>query len=258
MSRNPIFGTSRSAICTTLVFAAVMFFTGCSKTETTASSRTTSSQSGVESVLQQKIAEADNTNDAVSQNGSVTTAPVTPASVPVQDAVQNVASLNDVPVTVSVIPETIAPTITAKNAFGETISAPIAAPQSQERVKPVRPSSESVSVDVDLTALSSTMVYSEVLNIMQAPETYIGKTVKMNGIFSYYHDEKTNKYYFGCIIQDATACCAQGIEFILTNDYIYPEDYPQEGEIVTVAGEFMTYEEDGFTYFTLKNSTLLV
>ena len=118
--------------------------------------------------------------------------------------------------------------------------------------------SENVSVDVDLTALSSTMVYSEVLNIMTYPQTYVGKTVKMRGIFSYYHDEQTDQYYFGCIIQDATACCAQGIEFILTDDYLFPDDYPTEGEIVTVAGEFDIYKENGLDYFTLRNSKLLV
>ena len=37
---------------------------------------------------------------------------------------------------------------------------------------------------VDLTALSSTMVYAEVFAMMSSPEDYVGKTVKMQGIFS--------------------------------------------------------------------------
>ena len=36
-------------------------------------------------------------------------------------------------------------------------------------------------IDVDLTKLSSTMVYSEVYNMMYTPDDYIGKTVKMKG-----------------------------------------------------------------------------
>ena len=59
-------------------------------------------------------------------------------------------------------------------------------------------------IDVDLTALSSTMVYSEVYNMMTSPEDYIGKTVKMKGMYSVYHDESTDKYCFACIIKDAT------------------------------------------------------
>ena len=231
---------SFSAICVLTLVA----LWGCSKNESAASKvqKTTAiPQSSVESVLQQRMAEADANNTAsVAQVAASTT---------VQNDVQ-VAPL----------------TIVAKNAFGEPISAqippsntasaetasPVPAHKAPEPIK-----SESVSVDVDLTALSSTMVYSEVLNIMTAPETYIGKTLKMKGYFGYYHDEKTDKYYFACMIPDATACCAQGIEFILTDDYLFPDDYPKEGEIVTVAGEFMTYEEDGSTYFTLKDSKLL-
>ena len=233
---------------------ALVALCGCSKNENVATTRTTSSQSSVESILQQRMAEADANNTANAAQVTIT---------PVQNDAQNVANAQNVtqdsaanaaPVATAPVQDVVQDaSVVAKNAFGKTISAQ----DTTTRIKPERPASKSVSVDVDLTALSSTMVYSEVLNIMTAPETYIGKTVKMNGIFAYYHNEINNQYYFGCIIQDATACCSQGIEFILTDDYIFPDDYPEEGDIVTVAGEFMTYEEDGFTYFTLKDSKLL-
>ncbi|MBQ6196772.1 MAG: hypothetical protein IJK47_05020 [Lachnospiraceae bacterium] len=109
-------------------------------------------------------------------------------------------------------------------------------------------------VDVDLTKLSSTMVYSEVYNMMVSPEKYIGKTVKMKGLFAYYHDEAADIYYFACIIQDATACCAQGIEFVLTEDYTYPDDYPEVNEEICVVGVFDTYQEGDYTYCTLRNA----
>lgn len=112
-------------------------------------------------------------------------------------------------------------------------------------------------VDVDLTMLSSTMVYSEVYNMMVIPEDYIGKTVKMEGTFAYDYDESTDTYYFACIVQDATACCSQGIEFVLTDDYSYPEDYPEAGGSITVVGVFDTYQEGENTYCTLKNAELL-
>ncbi len=113
------------------------------------------------------------------------------------------------------------------------------------------------SIEVDLTQLSSTMVYSEVYNMMMAPEEYLGKTVKMKGLYSRFHDAMTEKDYTACIVQDATACCAQGIEFVLTPDYRYPEDYPEENEEITVAGEFSLYQEGEYTYFTLKDARLL-
>ncbi|MBQ9200213.1 MAG: hypothetical protein IJ141_08550 [Lachnospiraceae bacterium] len=111
-------------------------------------------------------------------------------------------------------------------------------------------------IDIDLTTLSSTMVYSEVYNMMTEPDGYMGKTIKMSGPFAVYIDDVKNKTYFACIIQDATACCSQGIEFQLDGDYSYPEDYPEVNDIVTVTGTFSTYEEDGYMYVTLLNAKM--
>ena len=111
--------------------------------------------------------------------------------------------------------------------------------------------------DVDLTKLSSTMVYSEVYNMMYTPNDYIGKTVKMKGQFSYYEDPETKAQYFACIIADATACCSQGLEFILSGEHTYPNDYPEVDSEITVTGTFETYKENGSQYCRLKNATLI-
>lgn len=113
------------------------------------------------------------------------------------------------------------------------------------------------TIDVDLTELSSTMVYSEVYNMMSSPKDYIGKTVKMNGQFALYHDEATDNYYYACVIADATACCSQGIEFELTDDYTYPDDYPEVGGDICVMGVFDTYKEGDNTYCTLRNAKIV-
>ena len=110
------------------------------------------------------------------------------------------------------------------------------------------------NIDVDLTQLSSTMVYSEVYNMMMKPDDYLGKTVKMSGQSASYHDEASNKYYYACVIQDATACCSQGIEYCLDSSFKSPEDYPEDGSEVTLVGVFDTYYEDGYRYMTLRNS----
>lgn len=111
-------------------------------------------------------------------------------------------------------------------------------------------------IDIDLTNASATVVYSEVYDMMYFPENYVGKTIKMDGLFTYYYDEAMDKYYFACIIMDATACCSQGIEFELTDDYVYPDDYPEDGGDICVVGTFDTYEEDGFTYCVLRDARL--
>ncbi|MCR5501100.1 MAG: hypothetical protein K6F31_11995 [Acetatifactor sp.] len=112
------------------------------------------------------------------------------------------------------------------------------------------------TIDVDLTKLSSTMVYSEVYNMMYNAPDYVGKVVKMRGLYSLYYDEGTGKYYHACIIQDATACCAQGIEFELTEDYRFPEDYPEVNDEVCVTGTFDIYYEGQYQYVTLRGATL--
>lgn len=112
-------------------------------------------------------------------------------------------------------------------------------------------------VDVDLTALSSTMVYSQVYNMMFYPENFIGKTIRMEGIYTEYFDQATGKRYLACFIMDATQCCSQGVEFELTSDYSYPDDYPTEGDTVVVQGVFDVYEEEGANYCTLRNSEII-
>lgn len=123
--------------------------------------------------------------------------------------------------------------------------------QLQDAADAAENSSKAEGIDVDLTALSSTMVYSEVYNMMADPKSYLGKTVKMKGITAIYHDETDNNDYYACIVQDATACCAQGIEFQLENG-----DYPPADKEITVVGTFSTYEIEGYEYFTLKNAVM--
>lgn len=108
-------------------------------------------------------------------------------------------------------------------------------------------------IDYDLSQMSSNTVYAEVLGMVYEPDRYRGKTIKMKGAFAVYHDETTDKYYFACIIQDATACCAQGIEFSLKGDYKYPE----EGAEITVVGIFDTYEEGEQMYLILNDASFV-
>jgi len=103
----------------------------------------------------------------------------------------------------------------------------------------------SAGVDIDLTKMSSTMVYSEVYSMLMSPDDYIGKTIKMTG-----------DKYFACVIQDATACCWQGMEFVLVDEYEYPNDYPELGEEITVTGVFDTYLEGKFRYCTVRDAVL--
>ena len=133
-------------------------------------------------------------------------------------------------------------------------------PETPEGSEPSQPSAG--KVDVDLTVLSSTMVYSEVYNMLyNDPAHYLGKTVKAKGTFSIYQLVtdgvlQPDPVSYACIISDAAACCAEGMEFVLEGDLTYPDDYPELGTEITVIGEFQPYEENGMTRYHLVNARL--
>ena len=153
---------------------------------------------------------------------------------------------------------TAAPTDASEIAQTEATNVPVESAALTETTQAF----ESAGIDIDLTALSSTMVYSEVYNMMVTPENYIGKTVKMRGQLEIAQpldadgNPDPQRIYFSCIIADATACCAQGIEFVLAGEHKYPEDYPQPGAEITVSGTVRTYEEDGYIYGQLYDAEM--
>lgn len=114
-------------------------------------------------------------------------------------------------------------------------------------------------VDYDLTQMSSDMVYGTVYQMMIEPKEYEGKKFRIDGNFYASYYKKTKKYYFYCVIKDATACCAQGLEFVWKDGtHIYPDDYPKENAKIVVEGTFETYKEKGDKnlYYRLSNATL--
>ena len=64
----------------------------------------------------------------------------------------------------------------------------------------------------------------------------------------------TDQTYHSVLIADATACCAQGLEYVLADaDAAYPESDAE----VTVTGKFELYEELGMMYCRLKDATIV-
>lgn len=98
-------------------------------------------------------------------------------------------------------------------------------------------------------------VYAQVYDMVNNGDNYLGKTVKAKGPFSYFH-ESDGREFFAVIISDATACCSQGIEFVLDGDYSYPDDYPAIGTEITVVGKFNYYKEGFYTYCQLTDATM--
>lgn len=109
------------------------------------------------------------------------------------------------------------------------------------------------TVDVDLSSLSGNMMYSQVYDMIYNPDQYLGKTVRICAPVNRFADEETGREHCVCIIQDATACCTQGIEF----ETVDPNaSVPQDGDTVLVSGTFDTYMNGPFLYCVLRDAVL--
>lgn len=107
---------------------------------------------------------------------------------------------------------------------------------------------------VDLTQLSSTMVYAEVYHMMMEPELYLGKTIIMRGTYASNYYDLLDQHYHFVVITDALACCAQGIEFVWGDRK--PGEYPQENAEIEVSGVFKSYQEEEYLYFYVEADTV--
>lgn len=109
-------------------------------------------------------------------------------------------------------------------------------------------------VDLDMTALSDTVAFSLVYDMLDYPENYMGQKIRVKGGFSYYQDPDTMQEYFAATVSDATACCAEGIEFVWSGEHSYPQDYPPLYTEITVTGIFSTYYEEDRMYIQLQDA----
>lgn len=108
-------------------------------------------------------------------------------------------------------------------------------------------------VDIDLTQLSATMVFAEVAAMVRTPEDYLGKRVQMAGPLAVYEANPALgiDYFYTVVIQDATACCQQGMEFI------WPEGtLPEAGTGLVVTGTFAEYDCGGLPSYHIVADTV--
>ena len=102
----------------------------------------------------------------------------------------------------------------------------------------------------DLTKLSSILAYAEITNINKNPEKYLGRKIKMSGI--YFYEPVDEQVYHYLVAEDA--CCYEVVEFMLAADAAYPEIY----EAFTISGVYSSYDELDNTYYYLAADTLTV
>lgn len=93
-------------------------------------------------------------------------------------------------------------------------------------------------IDYDLTEMNSDMIYATVFMVVQDPESYAGKTFKIYGNSYTFPTTEGKSMTHYCLIKDALACCAQGLEFISSSS---DEKYPDDGDEIVVTGTLESY-----------------
>ena len=111
-------------------------------------------------------------------------------------------------------------------------------------------------LDLDLSKMSNTVVYAEINNIQEDPSKYLGKTIRLRGLYAYYREPSTGVSYYACVIPDATACCMQGLEFVPAAEPQDPDNYLEDSTDITVTGRLEVYVEGSITYPHLVNASV--
>ena len=98
---------------------------------------------------------------------------------------------------------------------------------------------------VDLTAMNEQMRYAYLYDIINDPDRYIGKRIRLSGEYQNGYDDDMQDYYHLCLVYDPTACCALSVEFIKGGNV---PDYPEPGTGIVIEGVLDSYSVAGRIY----------
>ena len=141
----------------------------------------------------------------------------------------------------------------------QSLEEPVRTPNDLNQREALPPPQKSGKIDVDLTKMNANMIYSYIFEMVVDPDSYTGKTIKVNGFFYTVVDDDTGERYFAVIIPDALACCKQGMEFKWLGEHSYPDDYPLEDQEITITGTYRTDIMEGdISYSYLEVSELSI
>ena len=113
-------------------------------------------------------------------------------------------------------------------------------------------------IDIDLTAMSDTMVYAALLNIMRTPDNHLGRTIRISGTYQSFFWDITGLHYHYIIVEGQAGCCPQRMEFRRHGNYVFPDDYPAEGAMIELVGVFGRYQEEGMFWYFLAVDEFII
>jgi len=117
------------------------------------------------------------------------------------------------------------------------------------KIEKTKKSTSKEKIDYDLSNWNYNMLTGLNFDMAIDTEKYRGKTFKMRGQFFSVVDEESGRRFYSCLKYDETACCQVGIDFVLSGNKKYPDDFPPEKANIEVFGKYVSFEEtNGFAY----------
>lgn len=106
----------------------------------------------------------------------------------------------------------------------------------------------------DLTEMSSTMIFSQVYDLIINPINYEGSTFKIQGEYEFYTIPETTDTVYFIVIMDAAGCCPQGLEVRFPGDVAPPDEFCE----VIIEGTSLSEVDGIYTYVHIDVSSLEV
>ena len=154
-------------------------------------------------------------------------------TVPPSNNVDDISTTN--PGTSISVPETSVDITTSSLAVSENV----------EQQEAAAAKLANYDVDIDLEGLNKNMITAQMTAISQDPSSYLGKTIRVTGVYDQTYYEQLDKYYNWVLGYDETGCCAAwGMEF-------YGDEVPESiapYTSISMVGTISTYDEEGIAY----------
>jgi hypothetical protein len=106
------------------------------------------------------------------------------------------------------------------------------------------------------------MFIAQTNDVYLNPEDYMGRTIKLEGLFKSYSSEEYDNAYCFVIRYGPGGCCGNdgsaGFEVAWDENYTLQPGYPEEDAWVEAIGELKNYTENDYPYLYLSLSSLTV
>ena len=113
-------------------------------------------------------------------------------------------------------------------------------------------------IDVNLSAMNSLMATAEFQKLTASPTDYVGKTIKISGLYDPRYSEQTKTLYHYVVLEAAAECCPHEMEFYWIGNHKYPNDYPAKQQKIEIVGVYGPHKILGQNYYRLSIDDITV